>query len=287
MYLEFYRLQEYPFSLRCDERFFYESPAHAEALANMLYTIQQRKGMVLVTGEVGAGKTFVGHVLRSRLGAGCLTLAMANPPQSPKQLLRALAKQLGIHLQSNADKLGIVEELREHLVRLCSRGRLVAAIIDEAQGLPAGAMEEIRLLWNWELDGIGLVQIVMIGQPELRRRLHEPQWEPLCQRIALSFHLRQLPAQDTAEYVRHRLRVAGAGRCLAEFAPEALAEIHEATGGIPRLINVLCDNALLVGYSRGTHLIDRPVITEVLRDMTCWDMLVHRGLAQPEPVAAG
>ncbi len=285
MYLNFYGFREPPFAITCDERFFFESSIHAEALANMMYTVQQRKGMVLVTGEVGAGKTFVGNMLGARLGAGCLTIMMKNPPQSGKQLFRALAARVGMSVRATADKLALQEELEHHLVRLHSRGRLVALILDEAQDLTPASLEEIRLLWNWEQNGERSVQIVLIGQPELRDRLLEPRWEPLRQRIVLSYHLRHLPGSDVAPYIAHRLKVAsGDGACRAEFAPEAVEDIHAATDGIPRLINILCDNALLVGYAKGTTRIDQAVVSEVLRDMTCWglrtaDVPPHAGAA--------
>ncbi len=280
MYLSFYNLKEYPFSITCDEKFFYESSVHAEALASMMYTVQQRKGMVLVTGEVGAGKTFLGNMLGARLGPGCLSVVVSNPPQSGKQLIRAVALRVGMNLRNGLDKLGLVEELEEHLARMHRRGRLVALIVDEAQDLSASSLEELRLLWNWERDGQRLVQIVLVGQPELRDVLMEPKWEALRQRIVVAYHLNRLPSKDTTAYVKHRLRVAGNGASSVQFTPEALADVHAATDGIPRLVNVLCDNALLVGYAKGTHRIDRPIIAEVLRDMTCWGL---RTSSAPEP----
>ncbi len=281
MYLEFYKLKEFPFSITCEEKFFYESAIHAETLANMMYTVQQRKGMVLITGEVGAGKTFLGNMLGARLGAGCLTIQMQNPPQSAKQLVRAVAAHIGVNVRSSADKQSLVEELEQHLIRLHNRGRLVALILDESQDLPAVSLEEIRLLWNWENKGQRLVQIVLIGQPELRQKLKEAKWEPLRQRIVLSYHLGHLSAEDTCGYIDHRIAVASDDGCLAEFTHEAKADIYAATDGIPRLINVLCDNALLVGYAKSIHLIDKPIIAEVLRDMTCWGLRVPD--PQPEP----
>lgn len=272
MYLKFYGFREPPFAITCDERFFFESSIHAEALANMMYTVQQRKGMVLVTGEVGAGKTFVGNMLGARLGPGCLTIMMKNPPQSGKQLFRALAGRVGMQVRATADKLALQEELERHLVRLHNRGRLVALILDEAQDLSPASLEEIRLLWNWEQGGERSVQIVLIGQPELRDRLLEPRWEPLRQRIVLSYHLQHLPVGDVAPYIAHRLKVASDGTCKAEFTPESVEDIYAATDGIPRLINVLCDNALLVGYAKGTTCIDQAIVAEVLRDMTCWGL---------------
>lgn len=272
MYLDFYRLKEPPFSITSEERFFYESSIHAEALANMMYTVQQRKGMVLITGEVGAGKTFLGSVLSSRLAGDYATVRMQNPPQSGKQLLRAVASHVGTRSRSSADTLQLQDDLEEHIVRMHLRGRPVALIIDEAQGLPTSSLEELRLLWNWERDGQRLIQIVLIGQPELRDKLLEPRWEPLRQRIVLSYHLGHLSAADTAAYVDHRIRVAADEGCLAEFTPEAKAQIYDATNGVPRLINVLCDNALLVGYAKSVYCIDTEFVGMVLRDMTCWDL---------------
>lgn len=285
MYLSFYNLREFPFAITCDDRFFYESTVHAEALANMMYTVQQRKGMVLVTGEVGAGKTFVGNMLGSRLGAGCQTVMIGNPPQSGKQLLSVLSRRIGMNVRASADKVCLQEELERYLIGLNARGRLVAMLIDEAQDLSPASLEELRLLWNWEQGGQRLIQIVLIGQPELRQRLLEPRWEALRQRVVLSYHLKHLAAVDTPAYVAHRLRVAGGEGCSAQFAPSATADIHAATDGIPRLINVLCDNALLVGYAKGVHCIDSPIVAEVVRDMTCWGLRTPQPAPQAAPVA--
>jgi general secretion pathway protein A len=283
MYLQFYQFKEYPFVIGCDPRFFYESAIHAEALANMLYTIQQKKGMVLVTGEVGAGKTFVGNILANRLGASCLAVIVQNPPQSGKQLVQALARGLGLSVRQGTDKFRLVEQVEENLRRLHARGRLVAMIIDESQDLSGASLEELRLIWNWEEQGQRLVQIVLLGQPEMRQRLMEPQWESLRQRIILSYHLGHLSAADTAAYIAHRLKVAGSqDGTSAYFAPEAVSAIFDATGGIPRLINILCDNALLVGYAKGSYGIYPTMIAEVLRDMTCWGLHVDDS---PVPVA--
>ena len=272
MYLDFYKLREFPFSITCDEKFFYCSPVHNEALANMIYIVQQRKGMVLITGEVGTGKTFVGNMLGSRLGVGCMTIMMKNPPPSGKQLLRALAGQIGMKTNPDIDKLSLLEQLEQHLVRLHARGRLVVLILDESQDLPARSFKEIRLLWNWEQDGQRLIQIVLMGQPELREKLHQPKYEPLRQRIVLSYRLGHLSAEETVSYILHRLKIAAKDQCLVKFTREAVNDIHAASDGIPRLINILCDNALLVGYAKGSRRIDRPIVAEVLRDMTCWEL---------------
>jgi len=287
MYLDFYGLRRFPFAMGCDESFFYESSVHAEALANMLYTFQQRKGMVLITGEVGAGKTFVGNVLMSRLGPGCQSVMLKNPPQSGKQVVRALASRFGITAPPSADKLSLVDRLEQHLIRMHSRGRLAAIIIDECQDLGAASLEEVRLLWNLEQDGQRLLQILLIGQPELREMIQQPRWESLRQRIVLSYHLAHLTFEDAAAYVAHRLKVAGDGDgSLLSFQPETIADIYAATDGIPRLINVLCDNALLVGYARAVHCIDPSIVAEVLRDMTCWGLRTPVRPLQADPSGA-
>jgi len=287
MYLKFYKLKEFPFTISCDEKFFYESPIHAEALANMMYTVQQRKGMVLITGEVGAGKTFLSNLLASRLGPGCLSVLVKNPPQSGKQLLRALAQRVGMNAKTSMDKLDIIEELEQHLIRLHARGRLVALLLDECQDLSPASLEEIRLLWNWEHQGQRLVQIVLTGQPELRKRFRQPQWEPLRQRIVLTYHLGHMQPADTYAYVQHRLKVAAEdGGPGVVFTPEALQDVHAATDGIPRLINILCDNALLVGYAKSASVVDRSIIAEVLRDMTCWDLRTAPADVEPDAAPA-
>ena len=276
MYLRFHKLREFPFSMGSDEKYFYESCVHAEALANMLYTFRQRKGMALVSGEVGAGKTFMGQLLIHRLGNSCQTVILKDPPQSGKQLLRGISRGLGIQIPPSADKMQLATETRDYLLRMFRRGRLVALIIDECQDLCENALEEIRLLWNWEQDGQRLIQILLIGQPELREQLLEPKWESLRQRIVLSYHLRSLTLVDTANYIRHRLKVASEngenGNGHVEFTPKAIAEIFNATNGIPRMINVVCDNALLVSFTRGVNRVDQFIIMDVLRDMTCWWM---------------
>lgn len=273
MYLSFYNFREFPFSMGCDQRYYFESNVHSEALANMLYTFQQRKGMVMISGEVGAGKTFVGNLLINRLGPGCQAVLLRHPPQTGKQMMRALSLGLGLKVSNSADKFDMIDQLYQHLLRMYHRGRLVALIIDESQDLSPKALEEIRLLWNWEQDGQRLLQILLIGQPEIREKLLEPRWESLRQRIVLSYHLGHLSPEDTARYIGHRLKVASlGGPQRADFTPQAIAEVFSASDGIPRLINVLCDNALLVGYAKNTHCIDRSIVSEVLRDMTCWGL---------------
>ena len=278
MYLEFHGLRDFPFAIGCHERLFYESAAHGEALANMVYTIQQRKGMVLITGEVGAGKTFMGVMVAERLGSGCLTLSLAHPPDSAKQLLRAVAEGLDLRVRPEADRMQLATQIEKQLARLHRRKRLVALIIDEAQELNENCLKQVRLLWNFERQGDRLVQIVLLGQPELREMIQEPQWEPLQQRIVLSYHLGSLSYRDTVRYIMHRIRLCADRNCRLGFTLHAAQDVYAATKGIPRLINVLCDNALLVGYVHGTHRINRRIIAEVVKTMTCWPVRPQLGL---------
>ena len=277
MYLDFYKLNEYPFSIGCDAKFFYESAVHKEALANMQYTVQQHKGLVLVTGEVGSGKTFLGTMLGNRVGVGVTTVMVSHPPRSGKQLLRAVATRAGLNVSDPNDESSLVDELEAYLQRLHRRGRTVALVIDEAQDLAPAALEELRLMWNWEREGQRLVQIVLIGQPELRDRLAEPKWEALRQRILLSYHLGPLSSEETVAYITHRLKVASDGLCLADFTNSALQTIHEAADGIPRLVNIVCDNTLLAGYTKGVYHLYTDIVNEVLRDM------IWLGCSSPPP----
>lgn len=272
MYLQFYGLREFPYALGCDERYFYESRRHAEALARMLYTIEHRRGILLVTGEVGAGKTFLTRLLGRRLGMKTQLVTICHPPDSARQLLRAVAGGLGVVVAPASDKQTLIEVVEKQLRLLHQRQRTVVLLLDEAQSLGDELLEEVRLMWNWEADGQPLLQIVLMAQPEIRRRLRDPRWASLAQRITLSCHLGPLDAEDTCRYILHRRRIAKDDVCTLKFTQEAVAEVYRATRGIPRLINILCDHVLLVGYARNEHVITRAIVAEVLRDMTCWDL---------------
>lgn len=266
MYLEHFHLTEQPFALNCDPRFFYESTIHAETLSNMVYTIGQRKGVVLVTGEIGAGKTFLVTMLRSRFAPDTILIQIQNPPASPLQFLQTVAQSLGLRLPEPNNRDAVAQDIQTYLGRTHARGRLVALTIDECQDMSIELLEELRTLANWQTDGDRLLQMILVGQPELREKLLQPQWEPLRQRIVLSYHLGHLSPQDTAAYITHRLTVAGASETRQVFTPDALDAVYQATSGTPRLINVLCDNALLRAARQGKETIDSECINNVLRE---------------------
>ena len=270
MYLDFFKLSEYPFSTECDHRYFYESPAHAEAMANMVYCIEQRKGMVMVTGEVGAGKTLLARILARRLANSTKLAMLAHPCHTAAELLRSTADELGIATDRQDDRRDLVVKLERRLRTLHDRGRTALLILDEVQSMRDEALEEIRMMWNFESDDRRLLQFVLIGQPELRRRLRQPQWESLQQRIALAFHLDVLDPVEAGQYVLHRCRIAANEGCPLQFTRKAFDAIQAATGGAPRRINVLCDNTLLLAYAAGETKITSTLVDKAAHEMTCW-----------------
>ncbi len=248
MYLEYYGLIEHPFYVTPDPRFMFWTDQHREALDHVLYGIHARKGFVLLTGEVGTGKTTLCRVCLERLGGETDTALILNPFLNRTQLLRALVHDFGIELVKN-DALSCTEALNRFLLQRNCAGRNVVVFIDEAQNLPSPAMEQVRILSNLETDRSKLLQIVLCGQPELRERLAQPDLRQLRQRIAVRYRLGALSERDGARYIGHRLAVAArGGNPTVRFNGSALRMIHAYSKGCPRLINALADHALLAGY---------------------------------------
>lgn len=254
MYLGFFQLKEPPFNITPDPHYLFLSRQHREAYNHLMYGIRERKGFIQLTGEVGSGKTTLCRAVLAELGQSVRTALILNPCLTDVQLLRAILHDFGL-TTGRYDMLKLVETLNEFLLMKMEAGENVALLIDEAQNLSAKVMEQVRLLSNLETARQKLIQIVMIGQPELEEKLADPALRQLRQRITVRSHLGPLDEGEVGRYVSHRLDMAGAmGRIM--FEPKALHLAYRYSGGIPRLINAVCDNALLAGYVAGQWSID-------------------------------
>ncbi len=263
MYKEFYGLSEKPFTKTPDPRFLYQSAKHAEALARLQLAVDEQD-IVLLTGEIGSGKTTLSRALIDSLDRSYYPVLIINPRLSPSQLLRTVALRLGME-DSSRFRHGILEGINAKLFELFEAGKRTALIIDEAQLIPSKAtFEELRLFTNFQLDDRNLLSLVLIGQTELRERLNRRQYRALQQRIGMQYHLGPLDAQETREYVRHRLKIAGRDAPL--FDEPALALLYEHSGGIPRRINIIAGNALIEGFGRGAAVIDAAILESVVKD---------------------
>lgn len=249
MYLQFYGLAEPPFSITPDPRFVYLSERHRDALAHLLYGIGQggSGGFVQLTGEVGTGKTTLCRLLLEQMPADTRVALVLNPRLSPVELVESICEELKLDVEPVRGSLkGLVDRLNAYLLRAYGDGLRVVLIVDEAQNLSFEALEQVRLLTNLETATQKLLQIILLGQPELRETLARPELRQLTQRITARFHLTPLSADETEDYLRHRLAVAGCQRF--PFSRLAVRRIHEHAGGVPRLINVIADRALTAGY---------------------------------------
>ena len=279
MYAEFYGLKELPFALTPDPRFIYFTPSHTEVMANLHYGIESGKGLVVVTGEVGTGKTTILRWMMQRLDRTVLVAYVFNPRLSVAEFYQHVATLLDV--QKWETKSELLLELGKALESRHSRGLRTVLIIDEAQGLSPHVLEEIRLLSNFESDTAKQLQIVLTGQPELRDVLNNPDLRQLKQRVALRCVIKPLPnVEETDRYITSRLLVAGAERTDV-FSPGAIDYIFRCSEGIPRNINNLCDNALLAGYAAGETTIGRSIIEDIAET---FDMLPRsdRGLQAGE-----
>ena len=260
MYTSFFGLSEKPFAITPDPRYLYLSERHAEALAHLLYGINESGGFIQLTGEVGTGKTTVVRTLLSRVPQHADVAVILNPRVTPGEFLLTICEELGIPL-SESDRGSVkemIDALNRRLLSTHANGRRVIVIVDEAQNLDADVLEQVRLLTNLETPTQKLLQIILIGQPELRELLARNDLRQLAQRITGRYHLHPLTREETKGYVKHRLRVAGAAGEI--FSAAALDEVHRIAGGIPRVINVTCDRALLGAYTTDTRHIDTALV---------------------------
>ncbi|HEY9025288.1 MAG TPA: AAA family ATPase [Burkholderiaceae bacterium] len=272
MYVPFFGLKQKPFSIAPDPRYLFMSERHREALAHLLYGVQGGGGFVLLTGEIGAGKTTVCRCFLEQIPARCNVAYIFNPKLSALELLITVCHEFGIKfpaLTAAGTPPGVkdyVDGLNEYLLRTHAVGQNNVLIIDEAQNLSSDVLEQLRLLTNLETSERKLLQIVLIGQPELRGMLARPELEQLAQRVIARYHLDALSEKETTQYIAHRLAVAGLKGALP-FDGAALRRIHQLTRGIPRRINLLCDRALLGAYATGKSRVDRTIVDKAAREV--------------------
>jgi general secretion pathway protein A len=255
MYTSFFGLSEKPFAITPDPRYLFMSERHAEALAHLLYGITEAGGFIQLTGEVGTGKTTIVRSLLERMPGHADVAVILNPQLTPLQFVLTICEELGIFVRDDdADSIkDLVDILNKRLLEAHAKGRRVVVIVDEAQNLTPETLEQVRLLTNLETASQKLLQIILIGQPELREVLGRVELRQLAQRITGRYHLDPLSKNETTAYVRHRLKVAGAHGEI--FNAAALREVHRLSGGVPRIINVICDRALLGAFTQEDHSI--------------------------------
>jgi general secretion pathway protein A len=261
MYEDYFGLREAPFNVTPDPRFIFFSRKHLDAFSCLLYGIESRKGFIQITGEIGAGKTTLCRAALEKIKRQSHTALILNPLLSELLLLRAIADDFGITVKGQ-NKKDIFDGLNQFLLDEFHKGFNTVLIIDEAQDLTLRTLEQIRLLSNLETSREKLIQIVLVGQPELRETLDHPSLAQLRQRINIRFHLTALDRNETEEYISHRLRVAGLIGATNLFTQQAIDFVFERTGGVPRLINNLCDISLLAAYARGVRQVDEKLADE-------------------------
>ena len=264
MYLEFLGLRENPFSITADPSFLYLSRKHREALSHMVYGIRERKGFVEITGEIGTGKTTLCKALLRELEPTTKTALILQSQLSDLQLLQAVVRDFGLNPMRN-NKLGLFTQLNEFLLAEAERGHNIVLVIDEAQNLTLRLLEQIRMLSNLETDKAKLIQIILVGQPQLREKLALPSLEQLRQRIGVRYHMTPLDEDEVRTYIHHRLQVAGADGTL-EWTDDGTEEIFRCSRGIPRLINLYCDRSLLACYALQVKRVDSEIVKRSVQE---------------------
>ena len=265
MYERFYELRERPFALSPDPDYLYPSRVHREALDYLRYGLESHAGFVVITGEIGSGKTTLLQTLLRGVDPQTTVGRIVNTMLEPRELLETIMIDFGLDPAGKSKPL-LLRDLAQYLVDQRLAGRMVLLVIDEAQNLTLAALEELRMLSNLETEKSKLLQIVMIGQPDLRDKLAAPALEQLRQRITVSYHLTPLDADETERYINHRLRRAALGTPM-EFPREATDAIHTRSRGIPRIVNVICDAALVFGYAEERRTMDPDLVAEVLGEL--------------------
>ena len=265
MYLEFYGLKLSPFDITPNPRFLFHSTKHREAFNHLHYGIRERKGFVQLTGEVGAGKTTLCRALLEKLDGNFSTALILNPLMSGDELMKAIATEFGLNVKG-MDRLETLAAISDFLLRQTLAGRESVLIVDEAQNLTEDLLEQVRLISNIETDDRKLLQIVLMGQPELRDRLNSPRLKQLRQRITVRYHLNALTRTEVGQYIQHRLALAGSRGAPAFTAP-AIWRVFGYSRGIPRLVNAVCDKALLAGFVERSYRINFRMVGRAIRDL--------------------
>lgn len=268
MYNHFYGFREMPFNQTPDSSFFFPSEKHKTALDALVYAIRQRKGFVVVTGEIGSGKTTVSRTLLKKLGSDVRSAVITNTFLTPKGIITLILEDLGVaYQQGSKDRLLV--QLNNFLIDQARQNNDIVLLIDEAQNLSPQCLEEVRMLSNLETEKDKLLQIILIGQPELRKKLEMTRLEQFRQRIAIHYHLEALNPDETKQYVLHRLNHAKAnGRDMASlFDVSSFEPIYQYSRGLPRLINKLCDHALFTGFVSDHAQINASIIAEAIHDL--------------------
>lgn len=265
MYEKFYGFTEKPFNTTPDSRFFFPSDKHYEALSSLIYAIRERKGFIVITGEIGAGKTTVCRALLNKVDINTKVTLITNTHLNSKELITEILDDLEVDYKPGT-KQKLLSQLNAYLIRQLSSDINVVLIIDEAQNLPSKVLEEIRMLSNLETEREKLIQIILIGQPQLREKLQHVNLAQFKQRVTVYYHIDALTKDETEHYIFHRLRLVESNGFFYVFTPAAIDLIYEHSGGIPRLINIICDSALLSGFIYNTKRIGEQIIKEVVKE---------------------
>jgi len=265
MYNEFYGFTKDPFLIVPDPNYLYMSPKHEEALARLAYGLKERQAVMLLTGEVGAGKTTLIRFVLSRLPSAVQAATITNSNLMAEPLLRMILAEFRLPAPLSADKAELIKNLQAHLEDREAQRRRSLLIIDEAQNLPIDALEEIRMLSNFQVKNHSLIQILLVGQPELRARMRDPRCLQISQRIAVNYHITALNLDETRAYITYRLRRSGGNAEL--FTPDAMEMVFRLSRGIPRSINLTCDSALIYGFAEEVRIIDSAVVTKAAKQL--------------------
>lgn len=265
MYESHFGLQEVPFALTPNTRYFLKAKSHSDALELLLVALREREGFIKITGEVGTGKTLLCRLLLNALESEATTAYIPNPSLTPENLYEAVADELGAELTDADNTHRVLKALTQRLIELVGEGRQVVLVIDEAQAMPEATIEALRLLTNLETESTRLLQVVLFGQPELDILLNQDSLRQLKQRITFQYRLAPLDRTSVAQYLRHRLAQAGYNGDEL-FAPAALKVITRASGGIPRLLNILAHKSLLAAWGRGDQTVGRWHVLQAVRD---------------------